>query len=267
MYDIEAGKLKQKSALDQLRWDLENKFSFSEILVEALMKRLHQFLEDCSFVDENGRIFYWATTKEEPPGKTQLEMKKIQIRLTINHPDDVSILKQAGIRAVRRKRLMRLTNEANEQGALLTQEDLALLLCNSPRTIRYDIRQIRVDGIDVPTRGQMKDIGKGVSHKARIVLDYLKGYTYPEIRFRTQHTDESIDRYIRDFSRVAYLLKRNEPILNIRQVTGMSESLVLEYKGIFEEYSKQDCPILKELLTKVSSKKMLHRKKRGGGLG
>lgn len=153
MYNIEAGKLQQKSALNQLCWDLENKFVFSEILVEALMKRFHTFLEECDYIDENGRIVYWATVEEEPPGRPQPEMKKLQIRLTINDPNDIGILKQGGIRAVRRKRIMRLSTEAYEQDALLTQEDLALLLCNSPRTIRYDIRQIRANGIDVPTRG------------------------------------------------------------------------------------------------------------------
>ena len=182
MYDIEAEKLEQKNALQQLRWDLDNKFGFSEILNDALMKRFQPYLEDTNQHDEHGRTFYWAVSAQEPAGKSQPEMKKIQTRLTLFHPNDISVLRQECVAAVRKKRIMRITHEAKEQGGYLTQEDLAILICNSPRTIRYDIKEIRQEGIDVPTRGQMKNLGKGVSHKAKIVLEYLKGYGYAEIK-------------------------------------------------------------------------------------
>jgi len=40
----------------------------------------------------------------------------------------------------------------------------------------------------------MKDIGKGVSHKAKIVEEYLKGYEYSEIKRRIHHSEDSIGR-------------------------------------------------------------------------
>ena len=258
MYDVEAEKLEQKNALQQLRWDLENKFGFSEILNDALMKRFRQYLEDTNHLDEQGRIYYWAVSAQEPAGKSQPEMKKIQSRLTLFHRDDISVLRQEGVAAVRKKRIMRITQEAKEQGGYLTQEDLAILLGNSPRTIRSDIKEIRNDGIEVPTRGQMKDIGKGVSHKTKIVLEYLKGYGYAEIKRRTHHSEESIDRYIRDFSRVVYLFNQGESIPRIRQTTRLSESLILEYQHLFEEYSEYDYPRMKEVLQKTVFKKRLH---------
>ena len=264
MYDLEAEKLSLKNGLEQLRWDLENRFGFSEILIEVLMKRFQQFLEESGNIDEEGRILYWGTAASEPSGKTQKEMEKVRIHLTLSHPDDIKVLKESGIGAVRKKRIMRITNEAKEQNTFLTQEDLALLLCNSPRTIRYDIKQIRDEGIEVPTRGQMKDIGRGVSHKAKVVLEYLKGYTYPEIRIRTHHSDESIERYIRDFSRVIYLHERKEPVIRIRQVTRLSETLVGEYLQIYSEYSDTECPRLKEILDKTPLKKV-HIGNKGGG--
>ena len=265
MYEVEAKKLEQKNAIEQLRWDLENRFGFSEILNDALMKRFQQFLEDTDHSDEQGRIIYWAVATQEPAGKALPEMRKVQVRLTLFHPDEIITLRQEGVAAVRKKRIMRITCEAKEQGGYLTQEDLAILLGNSPRTIRYDIKEIRNDGIDVPTRGQMKDIGKGVSHKAKIVLEYLKGYGYSEIRRRTHHSDESIDRYVRDFSRVVYLLEQGESTPRIRQTTRLSESLIREYKQIYEEYSEHDYPKIKELLQKTVSKKRLHEKNTGGG--
>ncbi|MBA3045017.1 MAG: DUF1670 domain-containing protein [Euryarchaeota archaeon] len=264
MYEVETKKLEKKNAIEQLRWDLENRFGFSEILNDALMKRFQQYLGDTDHSDEQGRIIYWAVATQEPAGKAQPEMRKVQVRLTLFHPDDINILRQEGVAAVRKKRIMRITCEAKEQGGYLTQEDLAILLGNSPRAIRYDIKEIRNDGIEVPTRGQMKDIGKGVSHKAKIVLEYLKGYGYSEIKRRTHHSEESIDRYIRDFSRVVYLLQHEESISRIRQTTRLSESLIIEYKQIFEEYSEHDYPRLEELFQKMPQKKGVHEKQRGG---
>ena len=265
MYDGEAEKLKHKNALEQLRWDLENRFEFSEILVDALMRRFQLFIEENDVVDEQGRLTYWATAADQPPGRTQGEMRKVQVRLTLCHPEDIDILQQGGTKAVRKRRIMRMASEAKEQGALLTQEDMALLLCNAPRAIRYDIQEIREEGIEVPTRGYMTDIGRGVSHKVRIVEHYLKGFSYPEIERRTQHSQESIDRYVRDFSRVAYLLERDEPVERIRQVTGLSESLVREYQRIHEDLPEEDFPRLREVLAEVR-KKSLERKERGGSL-
>ena len=263
MYEVEADKLEKKNATEQLRWDLENRFGFSEILNDALMKRFQQYLEDTDHSDEQGRMIYWAVATQEPAGKAQPEMRKVQVRLTLFHPDDITTLRQEGVAAVRKRRIMRITCEAKEQGGYLTQEDLAILVGNSPRTIRNDIKEIRNNGIEIPTRGQMKDIGKGVSHKVKIVLEYLKGYGYSEIKRKTHHSEESIDRYIRDFSRVVYLIEHNESIPRIRQITRLSESLIMEYKQIFEEYSEHDYPRIKELLQKTPPKKRVHEKQRG----
>ena len=61
---------------------------------------------------------------------------------------------------------MRISAEAREQGGLLTQEDLAKILMCDVRTIRRDIADLRKTDIVVPTRGTIKDIGPGVSHRA-----------------------------------------------------------------------------------------------------
>ncbi len=94
---------------------------------------------------------------------------------------------------------MRLTEEAYEQGALLSHEDLACLLSSSLATIKRDVGQLRQQGLNVPTRGQVKDIGKRVSHKSQIVQDYLAGYTFSEIECRRRHSTGAIGRYCQDF--------------------------------------------------------------------
>ncbi|MGP8322820.1 MAG: DUF1670 domain-containing protein [Methanosarcinaceae archaeon] len=171
----------------------------------------------------------------------------------VYHPDDHELLREQGIRALRHCKIMRMTVEAKEQGVLLTQDDLALLLCCTNRTIRNDVRELRKMDIIVPTRGQINDIGKGVSHKAKIVEEYLKGYEYSEIRRKTHHSDGSIDRYIRDFLRVIYLTSKDEQISTIRQVTRLSERLIQEYQELYAKFQREDCPRLKDLIRDSST--------------
>jgi len=249
MHDIEVTKLEQKDALHQLEWELKNKFDFSDILAEALMKRIQFFLEENDPCDLGvGQIPYWGVVANEPSGKTLDEMEKRRVMLTLYHPNDTQLLRKQGIQALRQCKIMRMTIEARGQGVLLTQEDLALLLCSTVRTIKNDIRNLRSKGISVPTRGQMKDIGRGVSHKAKIVEEYLKGYEYSEIERRTHHSTGSIDRYIHDFLRVVYLTRRGEDQHKIRQVTRLSERLIQEYQALYIEFSDRDCRRLDDLL-------------------
>ena len=163
MHDDTVEKLIHKDALHQLEWDLKNRFDFSEILIDALMKRIRLFLEEN---DSNGlgvgQVPYWGADANEPSGKPLDDMKKHRVLLTFHHPDDHSLLREQGIQSLRQSKIMRMTTEAKDQGVLLTQEDLSLLLCCTVRTIRNDIRELRSKVISVPTRGQIKDIGKGV---------------------------------------------------------------------------------------------------------
>jgi len=254
MHDKTVNKLLHKDAMYQLEWDLKNKFDFSEILADALMQRMRILLEENNSDNLGaGEIHNWGVKKNEPSGKSLDEMEKEQIKLTLYHPDDHELLREQGIRPLRQCKIMRMTIEAKEQGVLLTQDDLALLLCCTDRTIRNDVRELRKMDIAIPTRGQIKDIGKGVSHKAKIVEKYLKGYEYSEIRCKTHHSDASIDLYIHDFLRVVYLASKDENISKIRQVTRLSERLIQEYLELYEKFSRKDCPRLKDLIKNSST--------------
>jgi hypothetical protein len=78
------------------------------------------------------------------PGKTSIYSvdlnfigsKTVSVKLTISHPEDVEILEKKGIHALRQHKMMRFAAEAYNQGGLLVQEDLALLLNSGRRTIQ-----------------------------------------------------------------------------------------------------------------------------------
>ena len=135
---------------------------------------------------------------------------------------------------MRKHKVIRMANEAFDQGGLLTQEDLAVLLCSSRRTIRRDIKELKVQGIEVPTRGTLQDIGPGVTHKSKVVKMWLEGYEYTDIERKTCHSGFSVQRYLSGFSKVVRFYSRGYSLPEIRELADMSERLIQEYLDLYE---------------------------------
>ena len=115
----------------------------------------------------------------------------VSVKLTLFVEEDRKVLKEKGLITLKRHRIIRMSHEALDQGALVTQEDLAEFLTTSLRTVRYDIAHLREKGVNIPTRGYYRDIGKGPSHKAVIVGLWLREYECSEIELRTHHSQQS----------------------------------------------------------------------------
>lgn len=142
---------------------------------------------------------------------------------------------------MRQYRILRLTEEAYEQGGLLTQEDLSRLLHVSSRTIRDDIKGLIKDGNTVHTRGYDHDIGPGLSHKTRIIDLFLEGHTYAEIIRVTRHSGHSVKRYILGFGRLLLLKNRGiDDVKHLSRLLSQSERLTGEYLSLFEKYVEGD---------------------------
>jgi len=252
MNSEEFDRMEKKTPDQMLKYDLENEFGFSAIVARALLNKIASYnSSNNSSILPVGSIFYWVASSKEPAGKPIEEMKLIQAKLTLNETTDISVLRKSGMQALREVKIARITEEAQNQDAYLTQEDIAVLLCSSVRTIRRDIERLRKRGIDVPTRGQKMDIGKGVSHKTQIIELYLKNYQYTDIERQTKHTTSSIERYIQDFTRVVMLLNQGMNIADIRQATKMSERLIGEYIELYKKYDSENNSRLKEIKSKA----------------
>jgi len=74
--------------------------------------------------------------------------------LSLVTEEDLSVLREKGVREVRLQRIVRLTHEAEEQGQLLTYEDLSVLLVTSTSTLKRDIVHLESRGIRVPLKGR-----------------------------------------------------------------------------------------------------------------
>lgn len=142
---------------------------------------------------------------------------------------------------LRRVRLLRMTEEAVDQGGVLTQEDLARLLQTDVRTIRRDVAALRKEGHWVPTRGTVKEIGRGQSHKAKIVEMYLQRMTYTEIVRKARHAPSSIKRYVETFGRVVVLWEKGiRDVGEMAYIVGLSRRLAGEYLVLRERYDRRE---------------------------
>ena len=162
-------RLEAKSAEEAIIDQIGRDFNLAPFMARTHFEQMQRYFECYLGLKRDvGQMAFLAVSADSPPGQPVSACKRVTIRLTLDCADDLEALRQ-GVAALRRSKIQRLTREAQDQGALLTQEDLARLLCTSRSSVKRDIAQLRAAGIDVPTRGQVKDIGRGVSHKSQIV--------------------------------------------------------------------------------------------------
>jgi len=178
---------------------------------------------------DEGYLYYEAIAKNEPIKKPLPQCKKIPVLLRLYQKEDIKILKLKGLASLRRQRLLHLSKEALRQGALLTQEDLVLLLCTSPSTVKRDIINLTKEGVIVPTRGYMKDIGRGISFRSQIIKFYIQGYSISEIGIKMEQPLDIIEKSLRDYKQTVDLNNKKIPLKNIHLIAGLSIKLIKEY--------------------------------------
>lgn len=215
-------------------------FNLPPIAARAIVEMGKEiFLKDGNVPGKIGQCKYIAIAGSEGPGKMKKDSEHKEIILTTDMPDDLVVYQKYGLAGYRQCVILRITEEAREQGTLLTIRDLVRLLKSSYSTLKRDIKEIRYNGFFVPIRGTIKDIGP-ISHKAKIVDYYIRGYTPTEIEKIAKHALKNIERYINDFSKVLILKKKGESIDSIRQIIGLSEHLIKEYLNLCEKYENSE---------------------------
>jgi hypothetical protein len=265
-------RLTSKDARSAIIHKLSSDFNLTPIIAEAYYQQVSQyFTEHANISLSSGEIAYEAVAAEEPAGKHIRFTRKITLRLKLlDFNSDLEVLANYGLAGLRRHRLCRITRQAYDQGALLSYEDIAMILTTSPATVKRDAAQLRSDGKFVMTRGAKHDMGPGLSHKTTIIDLYFKGYTFSEIEQATHHSEGSVKRYLADFIQVAILHRQAFSPEQIRLIAQKSARLVREYIQLYQTYEKQDNERLKELLTPTTpgteaKKKSPLQARKGGG--
>jgi hypothetical protein len=231
-------RLKKKTKEEEFVDALHREFELSPKVSYGVLELVEGMFFDKRHPGE-GQICYTAVSADEGAGKTIDEMKKVTIIITRDVPNDDETRQQYGDSAKRTVQILRMTEEAFDQRALLTQEDLGKILDVSSRTIRRDVGELMKKDIRLYLRGLQRDIGKGVSHKVWIVGLYLQQKTYSEIERITGHSTGAIKQYLNDFSRI--LMAKERGITSPSEIgfyVGRSERLVCEYLELITRAQK-----------------------------
>ena len=233
-----------KTPEEQFLLELQNDFGFTRVVAQAVLKRSKEIMGGLpENVDKPrvGQVQILALSAGEPAGKPICKCRLVKILVTVDAGlEDRVTLRENGIVGLRRVVLLRISNESVEQGAYLTEEDVAKILRCDVRTIRRDVKHYREIGIYIPLRGHMINTGRGQSHKIAIVRWFIDGTTITEIKMKTHHSFEAITRYIDMFGRIAILLRRNLTTTAIAQVVSISVPLCEQYVRLYHEINRPE---------------------------
>lgn len=187
-----------------------------------------------------GQVRRVVASVKAPFGPPLAETDKVEVTLTVDRGgEDAEVKAREGLEGLRQGRLVRLVAEALEQGGVLTQEDLARVLQVDVRTIRRDIQRLKAEGHRIETRGQVKGVGRGQTHKVRIIELWLDREGYDKIARWLHHSPQAIKRYVSTFVRILSLHQQGMPVETMAFVTQSSVRLVQEYLALYESVQHQ----------------------------
>lgn len=229
-----------KSPMGQLEYELVKEFGQSKAVSSLITKRAQEVLEvDVSTESPKvGQMKVLAVSVDEGVGKPVSDCKMKAVTLTLYRPEET----HSSIPTERKETIRRITCEAYQQGALLTEKDLARILKCGERTIRSYIKELKKEGHVIPLRGLVKNIGRGQTHKHKIIELYLEGKTFTEISRIAHHSLGAIDRYIKTFAKVIKAHNTGFSSVEISNFVEISSNKVEEYLKIYRKYGvREDC--------------------------
>src|SRR4030042_2169419 len=107
-------------------------------------------------------MLFQVIAEEASPNTRLAESKQVTVTLTFDAgSEDLEVRRREGVQSLRRHRMQRMAVEAFQQGGLLTIEDLANRVLNcGQRTLSRDLEVLRHQGIVLPLRSTIKDMGR-----------------------------------------------------------------------------------------------------------
>jgi hypothetical protein len=189
-----------------------------------------------------GQLAITAVSADEPGHKPLAHCKMVPVVLTLYAGEEdfqYRLAKGAnGATALRRRQIARIAQEALDQGALLTAEDLAFRIFNCGlRTISRDLKALAAEGLVVPLRSQQKDAGRALTHRVQAVELYLRRYTFTQIGRRIYHSLPAIANYVVTFALVVAHTRDGHSVDEIAFLMQISATLVRQYQELYQRYN------------------------------
>jgi len=221
---------------------LESEFSLSPREAQEVVSTAREVLglDRPSEQVRPGQVRVVVASLKAPFGPPLSETARVEVTLTLDAgPEDVEVQAKQGREGLRQGRILRVLEEALEQGGTLTEEDLARVLHVTRRTIERDVQVLRGEGHLIQTRGHIKGVGRGQTHKVRIIELWLDREGYDKIAQWVHHSPQSIKRYINAFLRIVALYRQGTAAAEIAFLVGASQKLVRDYVAVYEQVQAQ----------------------------
>ena len=205
--------------------------------VEELFERFHPPRSRLKV----GQVFWAAVAVDDPPARHKRieDTKLVPIVLDLVTAQDIDEAIHTGLRMqTRQRKVIRLFEQAHQQGAVLSYPDVSLLMHVQTSTIsRHVLDYERTSNHVVPRRGTVHDMGRSVSHKRLICYKRLvEKKTTSQVATETFHDPEEVEYYVQSMRRIALCHDKAMSLDDIALATGHSKSLVQEYLDLIEEF-------------------------------
>jgi hypothetical protein len=96
------------------------------------------------------------------------------------------------------------------------------------------VKALKAAGHLIQTRGFAKGVGRGQTHKVRVIELWLDREGYAKIARWLHHSPQAIKRYVSAFLRIVVLHRQGAPVEEIAFLTRTSVRLVKEYLVLYE---------------------------------
>jgi len=237
-------RLRNKDLRQHLLYRFMHHYGYDkgEVTARAIVDDILQLIEDFYLVSSldpdlhylhTGQLVWMAVPTDEYPGrgKSIAATRTMPVVLSFVTDEDISHIAHGfDSKSLRKKRMERWIDEAFDQGALLTQLDLAVLLGVCDAVVSTYAGEIQQNGKVLPTRGNIHDLSGSITHKREIITLYLDGFLTPNIALKTNHSKEAVDRYIKDYHRVETIWQHGITDLDqISQLSRLSRRVSQQY--------------------------------------
>ena len=201
-------------------------------ILEAVFQNLH--MRDAV---RHGQVAWTGIAREQKAGwrKRVEQMQLTPLVLDLVTPEDIeAILEREPLSQRLLRRCLRLCEQANAQGGLLNNCDLAVLLGARDTQIAGLLAKYeREHKCLVPRRATLHDVGSALTHKRLICWKrYGEGKTSEQVARESYHSMEAVDRYLGQFDRVRHCRREGLDEQQTAYMLSCSRALVAEYLAI-----------------------------------
>ena len=185
----------------------------------------------------HGQVLWMGVATDHPPRFRQrlTDAKLVPVVLDLSTAEDIDarIDRKRSMERLQSK-AVRLCHQSHQQGALLSNCDLAELLGADDSRVAealttYERRTKKL----VPRRATLHDVGTGLTHKRIICWKrYAQGKSADLVAQETYHSLEAVDRYLGQFDRVRHCRQQGMSVDQTAFTLNCSRALVEEYMAI-----------------------------------